>query len=58
MSQYVALVQQGMILDQKVVAYGPDQESVLAQAEQAATLLNSAETGFGEAWTAVALEVQ
>lgn len=57
MTTYVALIQQGMVLDQKALAVGEDQNQLQAQAEKAAQTLNSQEQGFGEGWTAVVVEV-
>lgn len=57
MAQFVALIQQGMVLDQKVLAVGDDQVKLQAQADAEATKLNDAQTGFGEGWTAVVVPV-
>jgi hypothetical protein len=54
---YVGLIQQGMVLDQKVVVVSDDEASVLQQAKNAAETINDSQTGFGEGWTAVALKV-
>jgi hypothetical protein len=57
MTEFVALVQQGTIMDQRVVGVSPDQERVLAMAEVEASRLNGEQTGFGLGWSAVVLPV-
>jgi hypothetical protein len=58
MTQFVALIQQGMVLDQNVVAVGDDEAALQTQATEAAEKLNNEQTGFGEGWTAVVLPVR
>jgi hypothetical protein len=58
MTQYVGIVQQGMVLDQKVIVSGSEQGMIQRQADEAAKRLNDAQQGFGEGWTAVVLPVE
>ena len=55
--EFVALIQQGIPLDQRVVSTGTDEAAIQSQAVAAATKLNSEQQGFGAAWTAVVLSV-
>ena len=55
--EFVALIQQGIQLDQRVVSTGTDEAAIQSQAVAAATKLNSEQQGFGAAWTAVVLSV-
>lgn len=58
MTQFVALIQQGMILDQQALAVGEDEQALQAQANAAADKLNSEQQGFGEGWTAAVVPVK
>lgn len=54
---YVALIQQGMVLDQRVIAVGDSEFDLKGQAVAAAAELNEQQTGESEGYTAVVLAV-
>lgn len=54
---YVAIIQQGMVLDQRVIAVGIDQQELQKASKAEAAKLNSQETGFAEEYEAVVLKV-
>jgi hypothetical protein len=53
--QYVAIIQQGIGLGQRIVSVGDDRDVLQARADEAAEKLNDA-AGFDEAYSAVVLE--
>ncbi len=53
---YVALVQQGMVLDQRALATGTDQQELQALARSEAAVLNAG-ASMTVAYTAVVLEI-
>jgi hypothetical protein len=55
---FVAIVQQGMVLDQRAVAGCRNEADAQAEADAAAKKLNDEQTGFGEGWNAVVLAVE
>ena len=54
---YVAVIQQGMVLDQRVVTVCENQADAEAEAVAEAKKLNDAQTGFGEGWSVAVLAV-
>lgn len=58
MAQFVALVTQGMVLDQKALAVGTNQAELEKLATAEAQKLNDEQEGFGEGWSAVVIPVE
>lgn len=58
MTTFVALIQQGTVLDQKALAVGEDEAALQEQADQAAHSANDAQTGESLAWAAVVVPVE
>lgn len=58
MTQYVGIIQQGLVLGQKAIVSGTAKGMIQRQVEEAAKKLNDAQRGFGDAWVPVVLPVE